>query len=479
MGADNAWWMDVLENGPASRVRRATSTSTGSRSIPTLDAQGAAAGARRPLRRRARARRARARARAADAGAFAVRYFEHRFPIDPREYPRVARARAAPARTAARCRRRRRREFESLIAAFGRLPPRGRHRARQAVAERSRDKEVHKARLARLVREHPALAEAHRARACAPSTARPGEPASFDALARAARGAGVPARVLARRGGRDQLPALLRHQRPRGAAHGERGGVRGDAPVRARARGRRADRRAAHRSSGRAATIRRATSAGCRSATRSSRASTARPARERPRPLYVVLEKIVAPHEQLPESWPVHGTTGYRFANVVNGLFVDTGGAQRASTAPGARSSATRRSTSTRARYRGKRADHARARSPASSRCSRTRCCASRAPTAARATSPLNTLREALAEVVALLPGLPHLHRRRASRRRTGATSTGRSARRSAAAAPPTRASSTSCGRRCSRARRDGARPGAAQRSTARSRCASSSSPRR
>jgi (1->4)-alpha-D-glucan 1-alpha-D-glucosylmutase len=41
------------------------------------------------------------------------------------------------------------------------------------------------------------------------------------------------------------------------------------------------------------------------------------------RPLYVVVEKIIAPHEYLPESWPVYGTTGYRFANVVNGLFVD------------------------------------------------------------------------------------------------------------------------------------------------------------
>ena len=38
----------------------------------------------------------------------------------------------------------------------------------------------------------------------------------------------------------------------------------------------------------------------------------------------MVVEKIVAPFENLPEDWAVHGTTGYRFANVVNGLFVDT-----------------------------------------------------------------------------------------------------------------------------------------------------------
>src|SRR5574340_942779 len=42
------------------------------------------------------------------------------------------------------------------------------------------------------------------------------------------------------------------------------------------------------------------------------------------RSLYLVIEKILAEFERLPEDWRVHGTTGYRFLNVVNGLFVDT-----------------------------------------------------------------------------------------------------------------------------------------------------------
>ena len=46
-------------------------------------------------------------------------------------------------------------------------------------------------------------------------------------------------------------------------------------------------------------------------------------------PIYLVVEKIAAGHERVPESWPVHGTTGYRFANVVNGLFVDTAARSR------------------------------------------------------------------------------------------------------------------------------------------------------
>ena len=50
-----------------------------------------------------------------------------------------------------------------------------------------------------------------------------------------------------------------------------------------------------------------------------------RDAKGRPsRPLYVLAEKIVAPHESVPDTWALHGTTGYRFAMVVNGVLVDT-----------------------------------------------------------------------------------------------------------------------------------------------------------
>ena len=42
--------------------------------------------------------------------------------------------------------------------------------------------------------------------------------------------------------------------------------------------------------------------------------------------LYVVVEKILAEGEALPEEWPVFGTTGYDFLNSVNGVFVDEKG---------------------------------------------------------------------------------------------------------------------------------------------------------
>jgi (1->4)-alpha-D-glucan 1-alpha-D-glucosylmutase len=37
---------------------------------------------------------------------------------------------------------------------------------------------------------------------------------------------------------------------------------------------------------------------------------------------YILIEKILGRGEQLRENWPVHGTTGYGFLNTINGLFV-------------------------------------------------------------------------------------------------------------------------------------------------------------
>ncbi len=43
---------------------------------------------------------------------------------------------------------------------------------------------------------------------------------------------------------------------------------------------------------------------------------------------YVVVEKILAGNETLPEEWPVFGTTGYDFASTANALFVGGDGAE-------------------------------------------------------------------------------------------------------------------------------------------------------
>ena len=52
---------------------------------------------------------------------------------------------------------------------------------------------------------------------------------------------------------------------------------------------------------------------------------SARPMRFSAPPLYVVAEKILSEAEPLPKEWAVYGTTGYDFLALVNGLFVDAG----------------------------------------------------------------------------------------------------------------------------------------------------------
>ena len=45
--------------------------------------------------------------------------------------------------------------------------------------------------------------------------------------------------------------------------------------------------------------------------------------------LYTVVEKILGRGERLPDEWPVNGTTGYDFLNAVNGIFVDPEGLRK------------------------------------------------------------------------------------------------------------------------------------------------------
>lgn len=44
-------------------------------------------------------------------------------------------------------------------------------------------------------------------------------------------------------------------------------------------------------------------------------------------PSYILVEKILAPHEDMPEDWPVSGTTGYDYLNRANRIFVNPQGA--------------------------------------------------------------------------------------------------------------------------------------------------------
>jgi (1->4)-alpha-D-glucan 1-alpha-D-glucosylmutase len=45
---------------------------------------------------------------------------------------------------------------------------------------------------------------------------------------------------------------------------------------------------------------------------------------EKDKPFYVIVEKILGHDELLRTDWPIYGTTGYEFMNLLNGVFVDT-----------------------------------------------------------------------------------------------------------------------------------------------------------
>ena len=312
-GDDNAWWLDVLENGPASVFAQHFDIDwqplnpdlAGKVLVPLLGGPYGEVLARGELVLRFDEAR----------GSFAVHYYEHRLPLAPETYPRLldpARSRLADPDLADR--------LGSLATALGHLPGRDAPDPKQR-AERDRDKELLKARLARLVAREPAVAEAI---------------------------AGAVARFNAA-GPRDSLDALITTQAWRPAYWRVAGDevnyrrffdVGGLAAIRIEndavfeathgfaldlaARGDVDGLRIDHPDGlyDPAGYFRKLQEGYAR------RLGMALPPQDhegRPsRPLYVVAEKIAAGHEDVPHAWHVHGTTGYRFANVVNAVMVDT-----------------------------------------------------------------------------------------------------------------------------------------------------------
>ncbi|MEO7741544.1 MAG: malto-oligosyltrehalose synthase [Usitatibacter sp.] len=304
LAADNAWWQDLLENGPASTLAdffdidwKPPSQYLADRVLlPVLgDHYGIElAGGRMKL------------AFDPAAGSFAIAYFEHRLPVDPHEYPRIL-APAVRELEAQGQYSHQAQALRSIMEAFGRLPRRH-ESARARIDERILNKEVSKGRLASIARSHPMVAEAIQ-RSIEGLNGRADDPASFDALHELLERQAF--RLAYWRVAQDDINyrrffdindlAALRQEHPPvfDATHrlvlelvraGAVEGLRIDHPDGL------FDPRAYFEK----------LQAGCR------------------KPTYVLVEKIVASFESLPEDWAVHGTTGYRFANVVNGLFIDT-----------------------------------------------------------------------------------------------------------------------------------------------------------
>lgn len=316
MGADNAWWLDVLENGPASIYAdyfdidwQPVNVHLAHRIlIPVLGDHYGLVLERGEFKL----------AFDATLGTFSVWYFEHRLPVDPQTYPRIleraVRALGAldPAATA----------LANVSAAFMALP--AREQTPPASAERRRDQESHQSQLALLVAATPTL-RVTLERVVEMINGSAEDPKSFEALHdllelqayRLAYWRVASDEVNYRRFfDINELAGLrVEHEQVFEDTHklvfellvsGKVDGIRLDHPDGlydpAQYFKRLQTRYAQH--------------LGLEAAP----AHDDRPAR----PLYVVIEKIMAGHEHVPEDWAVHGTTGYRFAGIVNGLFVDT-----------------------------------------------------------------------------------------------------------------------------------------------------------
>ncbi|HYX44287.1 MAG TPA: malto-oligosyltrehalose synthase, partial [Acidimicrobiales bacterium] len=287
-GRENAWWWDVLENGPSSRYADAFDIDWSSADpdgpgmlLPVLgDHYGLIleAGELRLTREGAR---------------FVIRYHEHGAPVAPRSLE------GPLSRAAGACGSE---ELATIAAALGSLPPSA-STDRESVRQRHRDKEVLLGFLERLLTEHPDVAAAVDGVLAAINA----DPDALDALLarqnyRLAYWRLATSELAYRRffditslvGLRMELPHVFDETHElvlRLVADGAVSGLRVDHPDGLR-----------------------------------DPEGYLRRLYEASGGTWIVVEKILEPGEELPPHWPVAGTTGYDFLNVVGGLFVDPAG---------------------------------------------------------------------------------------------------------------------------------------------------------
>jgi (1->4)-alpha-D-glucan 1-alpha-D-glucosylmutase len=327
VGSDNVWWMDVLENGQSSDYaeffdinwRPVKDELRGKVLLPILEDHYGAVLERGLLQL----------SLDPEKGEFNVGYREHRFPVGPGTYPRIMaydierlEARIAPEDP-------RFHEFQSLVAAYENLPG-CQETASERVKTRRRDKEVLKRHLARLCAECPEVSR-FLAENVAVFDGEAGRPASFDLMHGLLESQVY--RLANWRVAKDEINyrrffdindlAGLCIERPRVfeathrfvlelIAQGQIDGLRIDHP------------------DGLYDPVQYCTRLQEKVAGRGlSQTDTGHdvldqsPVSVREKSMYVVVEKILSGNERLADNWPVHGTTGYEFANLVNGLFVD------------------------------------------------------------------------------------------------------------------------------------------------------------
>src|ERR1035441_6913178 len=322
MGSDNAWWLDVLENGESSIYssffdidwQPLKDELQGKVLVPVLHDHYGAVLESGDLKLVIHC----------EHGEFDISYKEHRFPIDPKEYPRVLQHCGAKETENLAEQNSDWLEFQSLITAFGHLPGR-RELSTERVAERNRDKEIHKRRLSELCSRSPEILDCI-SRAVDSINGDPKDPTTFEELHELIK---VQAFRLAnwrvaaddinyRRffDTNDLAGICMENENVFEATHrlvlslmaeGKVDGLRLDHPDGLFDPGQYFAR--LHRS------VIKVTNESEHESTNSSP--------------YVVIEKILTGSERLPTEWAVSGTTGYDFSNLVNGLFVDPAAAMR------------------------------------------------------------------------------------------------------------------------------------------------------
>lgn len=319
MGSDNAWWLDVLENGPAAAHANCFDIDwdplnpdiKGKVLLPLLGDHYATVLERGEIHLAFDSVR----------GEFSLFYYQHRMPVDPATYPVIIRHRYERLVAVLGETDESSIELQTLLTAFARLPTRL-DTEPSRIAERQRDKEVHKRHLATLVATSPDIAQ-HIRENLNDFNGRSGDTASFDALHELIQAQGyrlsfwriASHEINYRRFFDINDLAALRIEEPdvfKATHHfvldlvkqGKVNGLRIDHPDGLYNPGE-------YFSRVQSSALERAIEAG------------------EPLPLYLVIEKILAEHEQLPLEWPIHGATGYQFANLANSLLIDPSGEGR------------------------------------------------------------------------------------------------------------------------------------------------------
>jgi (1->4)-alpha-D-glucan 1-alpha-D-glucosylmutase len=359
---DNAWWMDVLENGPGSPYASFFDIDwmplkpdlANKVLLPILGDQFGKVLEEQQL------------VLAFDEGAFCLHHFDRRLPIEPHSWAIILNQRLDELQQRLGAEHPQMLEYQSILTAVSHLPPRNETNP-EKVSERRREKEVIKRRLAELSDASPEIREFLRENVALFNGAR-GDSHSFDLLDQLL--SDQPYRLAFWRVAADEINyrrffdvnelAGICMERPdvfqkthglilRLLAEGKVTGLRIDHPDGLydpaeylwrlqRARFLQLCRQAWEQRTGSDP----ASTPLPMEAERDASAQTekwedveselgrrfdelARAEKTEPltRPLYVVVEKILEPGERLPDNWPVYGTTGYDFVDVLNGIFVD------------------------------------------------------------------------------------------------------------------------------------------------------------